>query len=232
VPIVISSSSHTSPKRRGTNRNSSVWKSVKKTILLFFDHYFVLQKFVKVLFNFLLKCLIFFSIFLGRCQCEGSLKMARIPPRFFFFIFSFLCFCFLVSLLFSLSGFFHPVLEKKIGVGRVEAIRVKQFKEPPEFMSLFGGEILIRSGKRSALRRKILRQYALFRISSTRPGLSHVIQIADQPSPHHLSLFDSNACFVIQSEANVFVWIGARSSRSDLDRGIPFLCFHFSIIFH
>ena len=145
----------------------------------------------------------------------------------------------------------------------MEAIRVRQFKEPPEFMSLFGGEIIIRSGvrsafshaislyhsliasvnyfffyelsqmiffslyssffkiigKRSALRRKILRQYALFRISSCRPGLSHVIQIADQPSPHHLSLFDSNSCFVVQAEANVFVWIGEKSARSDVERG-------------
>jgi hypothetical protein len=37
-------------------------------------------------------------------------------------------------------------LEKRFGVGRVRVVRVKQFKEPPEFMSLFGGEIVIRSG--------------------------------------------------------------------------------------
>ena len=66
------------------------------------------------------------------------------------------------SLLFiSSKGFFHPVLEKKIGVGRVEAIRVRQFKEPPEFMSLFGGEIIIRSGVRSAFSHAISLYHSL-----------------------------------------------------------------------
>ena len=47
---------------------------------------------------------------------------------------------------FLFQGFFHPVLEKKVGVGRVVAVRVTQNKEPAAFMALFGGEVTIRRG--------------------------------------------------------------------------------------
>jgi len=117
-----------------------------------------------------------------------------------------------------LLGFFNPVLEKKIGKGRVRAERVQQYKEPAAFMCLFDGEIVIRSGQRSALRRKILRQDALFKVSVSRPGRAHIAQVS-----HKNPELVSTTSFVMQTETHMFLWKGAKASEDDVERGRNFI---------
>jgi Gelsolin repeat len=110
-----------------------------------------------------------------------------------------------------LYGFFHPILQRKVGYGRIVPMRVLDGREPPHFMRLFRGVIVVRSGRRSRLRRRLRRQTALFSVSHL-SGHTRAVQV-----PARVSSLHSRDSMLLLTATRLYVWHGRGTSEETRD---------------
>mmetsp|Transcript_37227 Transcript_37227/g.93454 ORF Transcript_37227/g.93454 Transcript_37227/m.93454 type:complete len:1271 (+) Transcript_37227:422-4234(+) len=110
-----------------------------------------------------------------------------------------------------LYGFFHPILQRKVGYGRIVPVRVLDGREPPHFMKLFRGMIVVRSGRRSRLRRRLKRQTALFSVSHL-SGHTRAVQV-----PARVGSLHSRDSMLLLTATRLYVWHGRGASEDTRD---------------
>eukprot|EP01090_Pellita_catalonica_P014309 TRINITY_DN3610_c0_g1_i2.p1 TRINITY_DN3610_c0_g1~~TRINITY_DN3610_c0_g1_i2.p1 ORF type:complete len:1064 (+),score=197.22 TRINITY_DN3610_c0_g1_i2:1216-4407(+) len=111
-----------------------------------------------------------------------------------------------------LTGFF-PVLKKKImlsGGKTPVKVRVREHKEPKEFVTLFGGHILVKLGARKQALSGFTHAKELYHVRRTTKDITHTMQVPLEVNS--LNSFDS---FILKTEKMLWVWYGKKIKFED-----------------